>query len=393
MMLMEHDAKLLLAEVGIPVPAGTLADSPEAAATPTPAGPWIVKAQVPVGGRGKAGGVVTVSDSRSLKAALARLLGSSIKGHVVRACRIEEAVCGTECYLSFTLNPAEGRIRVLVSERGGVEVEAHAAEGALASCDADYGVAAVTHAVHALAERFGEPVRSALRAAAQPLASAYFSLEATLLEINPLFVRSDGTWIVGDSKLIVDENALPRQTRLAELVRARAGAYPEIALKLAHGFDFVVLDSAGEVGLVTTGAGLSMQLIDEIVERGYRPFNFCDIRTGQFRGDPARLIQVLRWIADGPAVRTVLMNFFAGVTHLGELAQLLVVALKAVPELKVPITVRIIGNGYDEAMAILEAAGNPVVVEPDLERALDACLEPLAEAAAGNSGVSPRSAA
>jgi succinyl-CoA synthetase beta subunit len=392
MMLMEHDAKLLLAQAGIPVPAGRLADSPEAAAMPTLAGPWMVKAQVPVGGRGKAGGIVTASDAQSLKAALAQLLGSSIRGHAVLDCRIEEAVRGSECYLSFTLNPAEGRIRVLASDRGGVDIEAHAANGALLSCDADYSVDALAKAVHALVEDFDEPVRSALRAAAQPLASAYFSLEATLLEINPLFVRADGTWVVGDSKLVVDDNALARQPRLTELVRARARAYPEIALKLAHGFDFVVLDPEGEVGLVTTGAGLSMQLIDEIVERGYRPFNFCDIRTGQFRGDPARLIQVLRWIADGPAVRSVLMNFFAGVTHLGELAQLLVFALKAVPELKVPITLRIIGNGYDEAMSILRAADNAVLVEPDLERALDACLEPLAKAPAGHRDLSPRPA-
>jgi len=379
MMLLEHDAKSLLAETGIPVPAGTLAHSPEAPTTPTPAGPWIVKAQVPVGGRGKAGGIVTANDPQGLKSALARVLGSSIKGHTVLDCRIEEAVRGLECYLSFTLDPAEGRIRVMASDRGGMDVEAHAAGGALSSCDADYSADAVAQAVRVLVEDFGEPVRSALRAAAQPLASAFFALEATLLEINPLFVRADGTWVIGDSKLVVDDNALPRQPRLTELVRTRARAYPEIALKLAHGFDFVVLDPAGEVGLVTTGAGLSMQLIDEIVERGYRPFNFCDIRTGQFRGDPARLIQVLRWIADGPAIRSVLMNFFAGVTHLGELAQLLVVALKAVPELKVPITLRIIGNGYDEATAILRAAGNPVLVEPDLERALDVCLEPLAQ--------------
>jgi succinyl-CoA synthetase beta subunit len=389
MMLLEHDAKHLLAQAGIPVPAGTLAHAPDAAATPTPAGPWVVKAQVPAGGRGKAGGVVIVADGRSLQAALARLLGASIKGHVVRDCRIEEAVRGTECYLSFTLDPAQGLIRVLASERGGVDVEANAA--ALASCDAAYSAAAAAKAVRELAERFGEPVRGALRAAAQPLAAAYFSLEATLLEINPLFVRGDGSWVVGDCKLVVDDNALERQPRLAQLVRLRAQAYPEVALKLAHGFDFVVLDPGGDVGLVTTGAGLSMQLIDEIVERGYRPFNFCDIRTGQFRGDPARLIQVLRWIANGRQVRTVLMNFFAGVTHLGELARLLVVALEAVPELKAPVTVRIIGNGYEEAMAILKAAGNPVRVEPDLERALDACLEPLARARSG--GVPPGGAA
>jgi succinyl-CoA synthetase beta subunit len=386
MMLLEHDAKVLLAENAIPVPAGTLANSPHAATPPTAKGPWIVKAQVPVGGRGKAGGVITVADAQSMEAALATLIGATIKGHTVRECRIEEAAHGAECYLSFTLVPAQGCIRVAISERGGVDIEAHAGAGALACEDARYSRADLAKTVQALAGRFAEPVRSALSACADPLARAYFSLEATLLEINPLFVRDDGSWIAGDSKLIIDENALPRQPRLAELVQGRAAAYPEIALKVSNGFDFVVLDPAGNVGLVTTGAGLSLQLIDEIVDRGHSPFNFCDIRTGQFRGDPARLIKVLRWLAEGCAVRTVLMNFFAGVTHLGEVAQLLLVALKAVPELKVPVTVRMIGNGYEEAMAVLEAAGSPVRIESDLGRALDICLEPLNKA----SGVSPR---
>jgi succinyl-CoA synthetase beta subunit len=115
-----------------------------------------------------------------------------------------------------------------------------------------------------------------------------------------------------------------------------------------------------------------MQLVDELTERGHRPYNFCDIRTGGFKGDPARLVQVFRWIADGPAIRSVLMNFFAGMTDLGELAVLLIAALEQVPELKrVPITARLIGNGLDEARAVIQAAGNPLAIETDLERAMD----------------------
>ncbi len=149
-------------------------------------------------------------------------------------------------------------------------------------------------------------------------------------------------------------------------------SHPEAALKLAQGFDFVRLDPQGDIGLITTGAGLSMQLIDELAARGRSPFNFCDIRTGQFKGDPARLIQVMEWIAEGPNIRSVLINFFAGHSHLGEIARLLLQAIAAVPQLKAPITARFIGNGLEEARAIIAEAGNPIAT--DLERAIDLAI-------------------
>ena len=105
--------------------------------------------------------------------------------------------------------------------------------------------------------------------------------------------------------------------------------------------------------MITTGAGLSMQLIDELKSQGRRPLNFCDIRSGQFRGDPARLIAVMRWIASRPTVRVVLVNIFAGITDLAEFARLLVQAAEAVPELRVPIVARLIGRRLDDAMADL----------------------------------------
>jgi succinyl-CoA synthetase beta subunit len=181
--------------------------------------------------------------------------------------------------------------------------------------------------------------------------------------------------VAGDAKLVVDDNALARQPAIADLVHERCDDYPELALKLRDGFDFVVLDPDGEIGLVTTGAGLSMQLVDELGELGYRAFNFCDIRTGQFRGDPARLIEVFRRMAAAPTVRSVLINFFAGITHLGELAQVLVAALRAVPELRVPITARLIGNGLDEALAVLDAAGLPLTLKTDLDDAIATAMQ------------------
>src|SRR6185436_6299764 len=113
----------------------------------------------------------------------------------------------------------------------------------------------------------------------------FFESEALLVEINPLFVRADGTWTAGDAKVVTDDNARERQPRLRTLVERRAATYPEVALKLAHGFDYVVVDPDGEIGLLTTGAGLSMMLIDELRAAGLRPYNFLDIRTGGLRGE------------------------------------------------------------------------------------------------------------
>lgn len=379
MMLLEHDAKVLLEEAGIRVPRGFLANSAAPPASVELHHPVMVKAQAPVGGRGKAGLIQSANGEKEADAVARRLLGRSIKGHVIRGCRIEECVNGTEAYLSLALDPARGRLNVLLSAQGGVDVEDRSRRESLLRTDTGFDPDSAIKAGERLAMTLPNPLNVALADAVRRLAPLFFELEATLIEINPLFIHPDGSWTAGDAKLALDENAFVRRPRLVKLVETRADAYPEAALKLSSGFDFVVLDPEGDIGLVTTGAGLSMQLVDELVVRGCRPFNFCDIRTGQFRGDPSRLIHVLQRIAAGPSVRSVLMNFFAGITHLGELASLLVTAIDAVPELQAQVTARLIGNGYDEALAILAAAGNPLQIEPDLERAILAAAKPIIE--------------
>jgi succinyl-CoA synthetase beta subunit len=378
MMLLEHDAKELLAADGVPIPMGVLATTADIELPSALAAPWMVKAQIPVGGRGKAGGVRRAETAAQLRQSLSELLGTTIKGQTVRACRIEQCVGGMECYFSISLDATHGRLRVLLSSQGGVDIEAHA--GRVLSADVAFSEHEAIAATRRLADAIASPEHDAIVRAAERLVVAFFAFEATLLEVNPLFIRHNGVWTVGDLKLVIDDNALVRQPRLRDLIRGRAEAYMETALKLDHGFDFVVVDPDGEIGLVTTGAGLSMQMLDELAERGHPAFNFCDIRTGELRGNPVRLIQVFRWIAAGRKVRSVLINFFAGITHLGEVAKLLVEALQAVPELRVPVTARLIGNGYDEAIAVFAAAGNPLRVEPDLDRAIELALAPLDKA-------------
>lgn len=368
MMLLEHDAKEILRARGLPVPQARLLRGAEAAGAKF-ATPVVVKAQVPVGGRGKTGGIALCHTEDEARAALARILGMTIKGHAVRACRLETPVAfEAEAYLSFIIDPAAGNVRIMMSASGGIDIESQ--QDALLTASADADVTSLTRAALELSRRLPDRVRAAVAAAAPMLADAFIALEATLLEINPLFITADG-WMIGDAKLVIDDGSLERNPTLTDLLARASDLYPEMALKLAQGFDYVELDAQGDIGLVTTGAGLSMQLIDELTARGLKPFNFCDIRTGGFRGEPDRLIDVLQRISAGPNIRAVLINFFAGSTDLAEISRLLLIALDRVPELKAPIVARMIGNNYDQARANIAAAGDPIRVETDLERAID----------------------
>ena len=368
MMLLEHDAKVLLAQFGISIPVGVLANR---SARPTVSYPCFVKVQIPVGGRGKAGGIVKANNASELEQALHKLVGATVRGHRVHECRIEQPASGQECYVSLMLDPSSGKVIILMSAEGGVEVEQHSASGAMLQQQANFEVNAVKLAAQQLAQQLPVFAQTALTQAAHQLCDALFQLELTLTEINPLFVQPDGSWIAGDAKLVADDNAIERQPLLLALLKERGHAYPEASLKIDHGFDFVRLDEDGDVGMLTTGAGLSMQLVDELTRRGCKPFNFVDIRTGQFRGEPTRLIQVLRWIGEGKNVKVILMNFFAGVTDLAELSRLILIALEQTQDIKIPIVIRLIGNGLETAIETLTSANASLVVETDLEKAVD----------------------
>ena len=168
--------------------------------------------------------------------------------------------------------------------------------------------------------------------------------------------------------MVADEGALERQPALRTLVETQAAHYVESAVKLEHGFDYVVVDPAGEIGLLTTGAGLSMMLIDELRANHLKPYNFLDVRTGGFRGDPTRLVNVLKWISAGPKVRIVLVNIFAGITDLGEFSRLLVEAMGRVPGFKLPVVARLAGNGLAAAREVFAGAG--IALYTDLDEAV-----------------------
>ena len=364
MLLIEADGKALLAEHGVSVPAGTLVTDPRVACQG--AGPWMVKAQVPVGGRGKAGGVVRCTSPEDVAAAARRLIGSRLKGHQVDACLVEQVVGGEERYLAVMVDAASYGLRVIYSAAGGVDIEqSGAAQGRLCPPDA---VAAAAALAELIADE-PEPLRGHIAAVGRKLADMLIARELALAEINPLFVSAAGC-IAGDAKLVVDLGVVERQPRIAALIEARPATYADANRKLREGFDYVELDPEGEIGLVTTGAGLSMMLIDELTARGSKPLNFCDIRTGQMRGSPARLMRVLEWITSRPSLRAVLVNIFAGITDLAEFGALLATAMEQTPSLHVPVVARLVGRGAPEARRILAERQPAMFVTEDLEEAL-----------------------
>ncbi len=366
MLLIETDGKALFSDYGIPVPAGHVFTAGAAFKPPPGPGPWMVKAQIPVGGRGQAGGIQRCTTPAEIAAAAEKMLGTRLKGHEVGAVLIEQIAAGRECYLALMLDPPSYGVRVLYSAEGGVDVEQQAA---IASrlCPPDRN--AIAAALAELVEGEPEPARTALADTGRKLANLLIERELMLAEINPLFVSATGI-LAGDAKLVVDLNAIDRQPEIGNIIAARPDIYADACRKIEEGFDYVELDPEGEIGLVTTGAGLSMMLIDEMTARGSRPLNFCDIRTGEFRGSPVRLMRVLAWIAARPSVKVILVNIFAGITDLGEFAGLLADAIAQSPALQLPIVVRLVGNGAATAKQILAERMPGLVMEQDLDAAL-----------------------
>jgi succinyl-CoA synthetase beta subunit len=235
MYLLEHDAKTLLGAAGVPVPPGCLVESVEAlAGVALPPGPWVVKAQVPVGGRGKAGLVKITESLDELSALVDAMLGKTHRGHVVGSCRIESCRSApNEVYLGFMLAPETGEVRVLATPSGGVEVESSGGvQSRIVAPELEALVAAVTD----LASSAPEPIRHAMIEAGRSLGDFFLQRDAVLLEINPLFVQPDGSWLAGDAKMVIDDNAITRQPEAAALLEARSQAYVETYTKYRRRF-------------------------------------------------------------------------------------------------------------------------------------------------------------
>jgi len=342
MQLLEHDAKRLAQTVGLDVPKGYLAGSPaEAAAAAFKLSDTVViKAQVPVGGRGKAGGVV-VTERKQAETVAAAMLGRRLHGFMVESVLVEEYVNPSlGIYLAVTIDPRSASPMLMLGLNGGVEINRHADKVARIHASVLTGVrswhvwqAASLSGIDAgIAKDLVAPMQRAYR--------LFLDTRAELVEINPLLIQDKSRPIAADVKIVVPG------------ADARDGSFS----RLRDGFDLIELDPTGLVGLISTGAGASMLLVDLLGDAGVRPINFCDIRTGSLHGKPDRLIIALKSLGRYPNLRCVAVNVFAGITDLAEFVELLLVAIKECSP-NVPLVIRVEGLGSENARDRLRAHG------------------------------------
>jgi len=377
MLLFEHDAKVLLARHGVPVPDGAIfSASQNPAAFVTGDGPWMLKSQVTAGKRGKGGGIARCQSRECLRTEAARMNGLKLGPHTVRHLRVETCVDFVdEVYFSLEYEAASGLIRLMFSSSGGIDVE-EAPEGTLFQAMARTDAADIAAAAERMSRNLSPHHGAVLKSATGTIGQAFLAIDATMIEINPLFIQADGSWIAGDAKVILDENALFRQEDVKSFLLAAGDRYEETVFKLENEFDLIVLDPDGDTGLVTTGAGLTMMLVDELAGRDIRAYNFLDIRTGMIHSDPARLVVALEQIVKGPRVSSILINIFAGITDLRNFAERFVEATQRVDVSGVRFVARLEGLNKQAAREIFLASGLDVTLAETLDEAVEGLARP-----------------
>jgi succinyl-CoA synthetase beta subunit len=365
--LHEHQAKALLARTGIPVPDGRLATTADeaAAAARELGGRVAVKAQVLVGGRGKAGGIKIARDPEEARSAARAILGMDIKGLRVEKVYVERAASvKSELYLGVTIDRDRRRPVVMLSTVGGMDIEEVAASdpGKIARGWPDPRLGLLPFEARRLCFEAGVPkdLVAAVAAVAERLYALFRASDATLLEINPLFVQEDGTVIAGDAKLDVDDNALFRQSELAGWKETlEAERLEEQAREM--GFSYVQLD--GDVGIIGNGAGLVMGTLDAVRSAGGNAANFLDVGGGA----KAEVVKAaLEIVLSNPKVKSVLINIFGGITRGDEVARGIVSVISEQPP-RVPLVIRLSGTEAEAGRAILE--GQPLVSRATMDAA------------------------
>ena len=367
MKIQEADAKGLLLAQGLPVPpwvvARTAAEARAAAERilATGAERVVVKAQVLVGGRGKAGGVKLAGTATEAEGVARRILGMDIKGITVRKVLVGEAAdIVTEIYLGAVLDRAARRILLMGSAEGGVEIEQVAAERpeAIVRIHAHPFLGLLDWQARQMAFGLGLAAhRAAAVAIAKGLVQTMLAYDADLVEINPLAVvrtrATDGTESLAlqclDAKITIDDSALPRHPDL-ESLRDLDEEDPTDAAARAEGISFIKLD--GTIGCMVNGAGLAMTTMDLVKRAGGEPANFLDIGGGA-RAD--RVAAAMRLILSDPKVEAILVNIFGGITRGDEVAHGLIEA-RGQQTREVPMVVRIVGTNAEEAARLLTEA-------------------------------------
>ena len=378
--LYEHQGKELFARHGIPVPHGIVAESPEAAAEACRdlGGRAVVKVQVQVGGRGKGGGVVLVDSPEEAESEARRMLATPFKDRPVTRLLVEERLpIEREFYAAMLLDRSTGTDLGMVAAEGGVDIEelARTRPDALERVRVDPAIGLRPYHRRRLTARLPAEAREGADAILAGLYEVLTHEDATLVEVNPLVLLADGRVVALDAKVTVDDNALWRHLDV-EAYRSSFPIDPVEARARSAGLQYVKLD--GEVGIIGNGAGLVMSTLDVVKQAGASAANFLDVGGGASAESMATSLEV---ILSDPAVRSVLVNIFGGITRCDVVAEGILEALKRI-EPRVPIVVRLDGTNAEEGRRILEDAHHPAIVsEPTMLDAAARAAE-LARAAA-----------
>jgi len=378
MNLHEYQGKELFRAGGIPVPPGEVArTAEEAAAIADRLGyPAVVKAQVLIGGRGKAGGVKVVTNRADLLREAGRILGMDIRGHTVQRVLVtKSAAIELEFYAGIILDRKAETPLLMVSPAGGVDIEdvARTAPEKILRLHLD-GRGLPPYRAR-LAARFLDPrwdIQKKLAPVLVRLAQVYRDREASLVEINPLVVTEQQEVWALDAKVVLDDNALERHPDLAEMRDLGAEDPGEVEAR-ERGLSYVRLE--GTIGCVVNGAGLAMATMDLIQFHGGKPANFLDIGGSS---NPDKVTAAMNILTRDARVREVLFNIFGGITRCDDVARGLLAALDRIGT-KMPIVIRLTGTNEKEARAMLSARGMTAL--SDMDEAVRAVIARAAEAA------------
>ncbi|MEU0085561.1 ADP-forming succinate--CoA ligase subunit beta [Streptomyces sp. NPDC054802] len=388
--LFEYQARDLFAKHGVPVLAGEVIDTPEAAreATQRLGGKSVVKAQVKVGGRGKAGGVKLAATPDEAVARATDILGMDIKGHTVHKVMIAETApeIAEEYYVSYLLDRTNRTFLAMASVAGGMDIEEVAATTpeklAKVPVDANEGVS-IEKAREIVAQaQFPAEVAEKVAEVMVTLWKTFIAEDALLVEVNPLAKVVSGEVLALDGKVSLDENADFRQPE-HEALEDKAAANPLEAAAKAKNLNYVKLD--GEVGIIGNGAGLVMSTLDVVAYAGeahgnVKPANFLDIGGGASAEVMANGLEI---ILGDPDVKSVFVNVFGGITACDEVANGIVQALQLLAskgeEVTKPLVVRLDGNNAELGRKILSDANHPLVQRVDT---MDGAADKAAELAA-----------
>ena len=363
MKLQEYQSKRIFAQYGVPIPAGDVAATPAEARAIAErlGGRVVVKSQVLVGGRGKAGGIKLADTPAEAETVAQRILGLEIKGLPVRKVLVDEAAnIRDELYLGLVIDRARQRVVMMGSSEGGVDIEevAAATPEKIIKVAIDPFIGLRDYQTRELALGMGlerELIRP-FGQIAKGLYDAFIGSDASLAEINPLVITDDGNGGYGDppllavdGKMVLDDNGLFRHGDLAEMRDVDEETVEEREAR-QNGLSYVKLD--GNIGCMVNGAGLAMATMDITKLYGGAPANFLDIGGG---AQADRVAAALRIILSDPHVKAVLFNIFGGITRCDEVARGILAALEQV-DTDVPMVARLVGTNEEEGRAILASA-------------------------------------